>query len=426
MSTINFHVIEGTNPAPKRRASTTLDADFLSIAVGADALRIQQVGSGASAAFNFGSKALKSTYTPAADEDLVNKAYFDAVVQGLLVKDAVRLATTANLVVTPAGSGIGKTLTADANGSLVIDGVSAVVNDRILVKNQTLAQDNGIYRVSDTGSGVSPYVLTRATDFDGSPSAEVRGGVFTFVQEGTVNSDSGYVVTTNGAIVLDTTAIDWTQFSGAGQLLMGDAIEKVGNTLSVKYDDVTLELNGSNQLRIKDLGVSTAKLANQAVDEFKIHASVAGNGLTGANGSPLAVGAGTAIKVAADNVSVDYAVAKTNDNASPIVSGKVVFVKDNGNVDIATKVNSIMDTELGIVEDASIAAGASGQIIFRRGAIISGFTGLVPGKEYYIDASGDIALYSAITYSVGEHVHMVGKALSATQLIFNPIYKFEY
>lgn len=426
MSTINFHVIEGVNPAPKRRASTALDADFLSVAVGADTLRIQQVGSGGSAAFSFGSKALKSTYIPSADEDLVNKAYFDAVVQGLLVKDAVRLASTANLSVTGSGAGIGKTLTATANGALTLDGVSAQVGNRVLLKDQTTASDNGIYVVTDAGSAGTPFVLTRATDFDGSPSAEVRGGVFTFVQEGTISADSGYVVITNSAITVDTTAIDWTQFSGAGQLLMGDAIEKVGNTLNVKFDNSTIELNGSNQLRIKDLGVTTAKLANQAVDADKLAASVAGNGLTGANGSPLAVGAGTAIKVAADNVSVDYAVSKTNDNASPVTIRKVVYIKANGNVDLASKANAIMDTELGIVEDSSIAAAASGQVIFRRGAVISGFTSLVPGSEYYIDASGDIALYSAITYSAGEHVHLVGKALSDTQLIFNPIYRFEY
>jgi hypothetical protein len=255
---------------------------------------------------------------------------------------------------------------------------------------------------------------------------EVRDGSFTFVQEGTTNANAGYVLVTNGAITVDTTSMDFTQFSGAGQIVAGEALEKIGNALNVKFDGVTIGLNGSNELEVKDLSIGTGKITDVSINEDKLTTSVAGNGLNGGAGAALEVGAGDAIKVGANNVAVDFSLAKTNDNASPVALNKVVYVKPNGNIDLATKALATFNTELGIVEDASIPAASSGKVVFRRGAKVSGFTGLIPGAEYMIDTAGDIALYSAITFAVGEYVHVVGKALSDTELLFNPYFKYEY
>ena len=426
MSNIVFQTIV-SNGNFKRYESKDMAIDFSSIRLGADNLAIVQGGSGAGAYFDFGSRALRSSFVPVNSNDLVNKAYADAIAQSLLIKDACRAATVAPLpAVTPAGSGAGKTLTADANGALVIDGVTLLTGERVLIKNQVDPVDNGIYVVTNTGSAGAQFVLTRAIDFDGTPTYEVRDGSFTFVQEGTTNSDSGFVLTTNGVVTVDTSALTFTQFSGAGQILEGEALEKIGNTLNVRYDNLTIGLNGSNQLEVKDLSISTLKLADQSVTADKLASSVAGNGLSGGAGSPLTVGAGDAIKVGADNVAVDFAISKTNDNASPVTIRKVVILKSNGNVDLATKANAVRDAELGVVEDASIGAGASGKVIFRRGAIIPGFTGLTPGAEYYVNTDGDIALYSGVSFVVTDNVHVVGKAASATELIFNPYYRFEY
>jgi hypothetical protein len=74
--------------------------------------------------------------------------------------------------------------------------------------------------------------LTRATDADNSPTGEVTAGMFTFVEEGTTNADSGWVMTTNDAITLDTTALAFVQFSGAGQITAGDGLTKTGNTIN--------------------------------------------------------------------------------------------------------------------------------------------------------------------------------------------------
>ena len=105
-----------------------------------------------------------------------------------------------------------------------IDGVTLVADDRVLVKNQTTASENGIYVV------VSGDDWTRATDFDGS---DVTSGAFTFVEEGTTNANAGFTLSTTGAITIGTTNLAFTQFSSAGEVTAGTGLSKTGNTLSV-------------------------------------------------------------------------------------------------------------------------------------------------------------------------------------------------
>lgn len=183
-------------------------------------------------------KRITSVADPSQSQDAATKAYVDAVKTGLNVKDAVMLATTAPLTVAYSNgtSGVGATLTnAGTQAALQLDGVNATVGDRILVKDQAgaYALQNGIYVVTSVGSGSTNWVLTRSTDADNSPSAELAGGTFVFVQNGNTQADNGYVVTTNGAITLGVTLITWAQFSGAGQITAGDGLSKTGNTLNV-------------------------------------------------------------------------------------------------------------------------------------------------------------------------------------------------
>jgi len=191
---------------------------------------------------------------------LANKAYVDQVAQGLDAKPSARAATTANIQSTYSNgsAGVGATLTASSNGAIVLDGVSPSVGDRILVKNQTTAAQNGIYTVTTQGNGSTAFVLTRATPED--QPAELSGGSFIFVEEGTDNGDNGYVFTHTGAPTFGTTALDVTQFSGAGQINAGAAMSKTGNQLDVEVDDSSIEVN-ADALRVKAGGITNAMLA---------------------------------------------------------------------------------------------------------------------------------------------------------------------
>lgn len=162
---------------------------------------------------------------------LATKEYVDAVKTGLDVKASVRVATTANID--------------ESSAPAAIDGVTLTSGDRVLLKDQSAGAENGIYVFNGSGSA-----MTRATDADAD--AEVTAGMFTFVEEGTTNADSGFVLSTNGSITVGTTAIAFTQFSGAGSITAGDGLSKSGNTLNVNDDDQTLEISGDN-LRIKGI-----------------------------------------------------------------------------------------------------------------------------------------------------------------------------
>ena len=183
---------------------------------------------------------------------LVSKEYVDAIKQALDVKDSVRLATTANLASNYNNAG-GTLTNSGSNAALQLDGVTVVAGNRILVKDQSSGAENGIYVVTTVGDGSTAWVLTRADD--ANISAEMTGGVFTFVEEGTVGADNGYVFTHNGAPTLGSTALTVSQFSGAGQIVAGDALSKSGNTLNVNDDNITVEVN-SDALRIKGISAT--------------------------------------------------------------------------------------------------------------------------------------------------------------------------
>ena len=146
--------------------------------------------------------------------DAANKAYVDATRSGLDVKESVRVATTASVLL----------VSALENGD-VVDGVTLATGNRVLVKNQDTASENGIYVVQASGAAV------RATDAD--TSEKVTAGMFTFVSEGSINADSGWVLSTNDTITLGTTGLTFVQFSGVGQITAGAGLTKTGTTLDV-------------------------------------------------------------------------------------------------------------------------------------------------------------------------------------------------
>jgi hypothetical protein len=183
------------------------------------------------------SGALTLSGAPATDLEAATKAYVDNLATGIVVKDPVKAATTANLDATYANgtAGLGATLTATANvviGS--IDDYAVALNDRVLVRDQTDPIENGIYTVTDLGTvDTAPWVLTRATDSDNSPSTEVAGGNYCLVEEGTVYANAGFIVSNIGTVTLGTDDLVFTQFSAAQNITAGVGITQTGSELAI-------------------------------------------------------------------------------------------------------------------------------------------------------------------------------------------------
>jgi hypothetical protein len=162
--------------------------------------------------------------------DATLRSYVDGLVSGLDVKHSVKAATID-------ASNVNLNSIYTVSNPLIIDGIIINDKDRILLKNQTNKRENGIYDLSGNS-------LVRSSDFDSSNN--VTYGAFTFVELGNVNNDKGFILTkdTNSPDVIDvgTTELDFTQFSGAGQIVAGNGLIKNGEVISVNVDNQTISI----------------------------------------------------------------------------------------------------------------------------------------------------------------------------------------
>ena len=232
-------------------------------------------------AVSLNSQKITGLADPTADADAANKGYVDGVAQGLDVKDSVVATTTAN----------GTLSTAFANGQS-IDGVTLQTGDRILIKHQTTASQNGIYNVQASGAP------SRATDMATGANA---AGAFVFVEQGTVNAENGFTCTSDtGSAVVGTNNLTFAQFSGAGQIIAGDGLDKSGNTLSVD-----LKANGGLVIESTEIAVK--------LDASSITGTLAigdgGTGATTATAALTALGLSNYAKTLIDDA--DAAAART-------------------------------------------------------------------------------------------------------------------
>lgn len=251
---------------------------------GVQANRLDQLAQPtANVAFN--NQRITGLADPVGDQDAVTKSYADALVNGLDVKESVRVATTANIPL---------------SGTQTVDGIPLIIGDRVLVKDQATGADNGIYVVA---SGT----WSRSEDADNTPGSEVTPGMFVFVEEGSTNADAGFVLTTNGTITLGSTTLDFTQFSGAGQITAGAGLSKTGNTLDVGTADSSRIVVNANDIDLSTHGTAGTYIgftvdAYGRVSGFSSETTLSGYNIVDAQPLDATLTALAGVTVAADEI----------------------------------------------------------------------------------------------------------------------------
>ena len=308
----------------------------------ADSKFVDVAGDTMTGDLNMGSNLISNVAAPVSGTDAANKNYVDNVAAGLTWKNSVVAATTSNVDLA-------------TGGLLTVDGVTVADGDRVLVMNQTNAEDNGIY-IAGTGA------WTRATDMDSLTPIDEINGAAVYVEQGTVHADAGYTVTSQVS-TLGTDPIEWTQFNGASAITDGAGLGKSGNELFVNVgagigilpsDEVGIDLYNSttgalilttdgsarstvsgSQLHLLLDGTTLTQSATglkvdaAGITETELATSVAGDGLAG--------GAGTALSVRVDDSTIEITSDVLNVKDAGITNAKLanstVTMSDGTNTD---------------------------------------------------------------------------------------------
>lgn len=376
MANFDLKVI-GTGGKEQRKPSSGLTIDFLSVRIGASNLEIKET----TGDLDLGTVKL---LVPAgtASGHAVNKGQLDGKVADSITDGVTDVAPSQNAVFDALALKINSSLINAANGVAPLD-----ANGLVPVVNMPPAAIERLVVVADQAAR---YALTTATVQNGDTVKQTDTGLMYFVKDDTnLGNANGYEVYTAGTA----SSVAWSGVTGTPTTLSGYGITDYA------------------------AAAKAAAVSDSITD-----------GITDVAPSQNAVFDALALKADASALPSAPYLSKTNDNAGAITVRQIVYVKSNGNVDLADASLDLFDGVIGIVKDASIATTAAGLITFAKGDLISGFSGLTPGKKYYLSKAtpGLIELYSAITYASGDDVVCVGKALSASVLEFDPNFEFEY
>lgn len=315
--------------------------------------------------------------------EFVTLSQLQSVQAGLDLKESVRVATAAALPAnTAAGSGVGKTLTADAVGVLTVDGVATVLGDRILVKDESAGADvdHGIYVVTTEGTAGVAFVLTRATDADGSPSNEVTTGMHTFVSEGTTNGGSGWALITADTITVDTTALQFAQFSGSSTYSANNGVELTGSTFRLNIDSLgdeggtiagtdtlalgdgtgggpdtkatfTKLMNDLNIVNVSDYSAGIEFIANTAADSYSKYTLVA---------SAVAGDEGASVTQNGSTIEFGVDITGLSNSGTAVATTNEIMIYDG--------TNNTKETFADIITDLDIARVTANGIVARTAA----------------------------------------------------------
>jgi hypothetical protein len=295
-----------------------------------DALRLALTGGTMTGAIAMSNNKVTGVATPTADQDAANKAYVDSVAQGIDAKASCAAATTGNVTL---------------SGTQTIDGYALAVGQRVLVKDQSAAADNGIYVVA-AGS------WSRAADAN---TWDELVAAFTFVEHGSTNANNGYICTIPVIGTLGTTPVTWAQFSGAGQINAGTGMSKSGNTLNVNTASSSRIVVGADDIDLATTGVIADTYKSVSVDSY-------GRVTGGTNPTTLAgFGIGDAYTQTQTNTLLNAKLSLaggTMTGAIAMGTNKITGLGDPTNAqDAATK--NYIDTIFGSTATAAASAAAA-------------------------------------------------------------------
>ena len=341
---------------------------------------------------------------PVNNTDIVNKEYADAIASGIHFHEAVNLATTAAL---PANtynngtSGVGATLTGNANGALSVDSTLTIVAERILVKNEAAGANNGVYTVTQVGSAGTPYILTRATDFDsvGTGVDQIDEGDFFLVTSGTANVNTAWVQQTPPPITIGTTAIVFQQFSAPITYTAGTGLNEsptytfnianigTAGTYGSASSVPVITTNAQGQVT----GVTNTAIA---ISGAAVSGNISGSAGSVANaltaGSFLTSG-GTFNGSAARTFAVDATDVNT--------ASKVVARDASGNFSAGTITATLSGAATSATTATNLAGGAANRIAYQTGAGVTTFAVAPTASNQVLNWNGSAFTWSAGTIS---------------------------
>jgi hypothetical protein len=347
--------------------------------------------------------------TPTSDNDIVNKAYADSIASGINFHQACSYATTTALPSVNYANGtggVGATLTATANGALVVDGYTFVspgdIGKRVLVKNQANGAQNGVYTVTQVGntSPGAPFILTRATDFDstGSGVDQIDQGDFFLITSGTANANTSWVQQTPLPITIGTTAIVFAQFGAPVLYTAGTGLnESPSYTFNIANTGVSANTYGS----ASQVPVFAVNAQGQITSVTNTSIAISGSAVTGniTGGAGFVANALTAGTYLTSGGTFDGSVARTFavDATDANTPSKVVARDGSGNFSAGTITATLSGSATSAGTATNLAGGAANRIAYQSSTGTTAFATAPTASSTFLSWDGSAFTWTAVS-----------------------------